>query len=440
MFYRIAITFILAIYSVESLAQWQPLPLRERAAVIDNITEQRIKQLLPKLMDKHGVDMWLIISREYNEDPIIKTLLPATWHSARRRTILAFVNTPNEGVKALAIAPYKVGNSFERAWDKAKQPDQWQALVDIINQYQPKNIALNESEFWGHADGLVITDKRELIDALPQKYHHRLVSAEPLAIAWLETRIAPELDIMENLVAQAHRIIAEGFSSDVIEIGKTTTEDMQWWFREKVLAINLQTWFHPSVAIQRSDNVKFDHEDSFTNGYGDQIIQQGDLLHVDFGLTYLRLNTDTQQHAYVLQKGETQAPNYLTNALQKGNLLQDIFTNEFTKGRTGNAVLKSSLEKAKAKGLKPTIYSHPLGYHGHGAGTTLGMWDQQQGVRGTGDHPLHYNTAYSIELNNAIYINAWQKEIRIMLEEDAYFDERGIRYFDGRQTELLLVK
>ena len=86
---------------------------------------------------------------------------------------------------------------------------------------------------------------------------------------------------------------------------------MQWWFREKVLALNLQTWFHPSVAIQRSDNVKFDHEDSFTNGYGDQIIQQGDLLHVDFGLTYLRLNTDCQEMAYVRRSDETKIPQYL---------------------------------------------------------------------------------------------------------------------------------
>jgi len=434
------VLFLVAVTSFESLANWQPLPLRKRAQVIDNITEQRIEALLPSLMTEHGVDMWLIISREYNEDPIIKTILPATWHSARRRTILAFINTPNDGVKALAIAPYKVGNTFERVWDKKAQPNQWQALVDIIEHYKPRNIALNESEHWGHADGLNVTDKREFIEALPQPYHHKLVSAEPLAIAWLETRIAPEVKILDELVAKAHDIIAEGFSSQTITVGETTTQDLQWWFREKVLSLNLQTWFHPSVSIQRSDKVKFDHEDSFTNGYGVQVIQPGDLLHVDFGLTYLRMNTDAQQHAYVLKEGETNAPNYLINALQKANVLQDILTGELEKGRTGNEVLKASLTNAKTKGLKPTIYTHPLGFHGHGAGTTIGMWDKQGGVVGTGDYPLHYNTAYSIELNNAIYINAWQKEIRIMLEEDAYFDKSGVRYFDGRQTELLLVR
>ena len=165
----------------------------------------------------------------------------------------------------------------------------------------------------------------------------------------------------------------------------------------------------------------------------------GDLLHVDFGITYLGLNTDTQQHAYILMPGESSAPEYLQQALQKANQLQDIFTGEFAAGRTGNEVLASSLAKAKAAGLKPTIYTHPLGYHGHAAGTTLGMWDKQGGVPGDGDYPLHISTAYSIELNNAVMVEPWGKEIRIMLEEDAFFDDTGVWYLDGRQTRLIEI-
>ena len=154
----------------------------------------------------------------------------------------------------------------------------------------------------------------------------------------------------------------------------------------------------------------------------------------------MRLNTDTQQHAYVLKENETQAPDYLVNALKSGNQLQDIFTSHFAAGKTGNEVLKESRAEAIAQGLKPTIYTHPIGYHGHAAGTTLGMGDSQQGVAGDGDYPLHLNTAYSIELNNAVFIKQWNKEIRIMLEEDAFFDKSGVWYLNGRQTELLLIK
>lgn len=420
-------------------AQAKLLPLKERAQVIDNITATRIQQLLPKLMQRSSIDMWVLISREYNEDPVLKTFLPATWMSARRTTIFVFVLHENS-VKALAIAPYKVGNILERAWDKKAQPNQWQALVGLMDKYDPKTIGINQSEIWAHADGLVATDKQRLLQELPKKYAKRLTSAQDLAVAWLETRITDELELLKDMTALAHSIIAQGFSSEVVKPGSTTTEDVVWWFREKVASLKLSTWFHPSVSLQRSDKIKFDHEDAFTNGTGSQIIQKGDLLHVDFGISYLRLNTDTQQHAYVLRDGETEAPAYLTAALSKANQLQDIFTNNFAVGKTGNTVLRESRAQAIEAGLQPTIYTHPLGYHGHGAGTTLGMWDSQGGVPGSGDYPLHLDTSYSIELNNAVTIEEWNKEVRIMLEEDAHFDESGVWYFDGRQTELLLIR
>jgi Xaa-Pro aminopeptidase len=415
------------------------LPLKERALIIDDITLKRINQLLPNLMQQTEIDMWLLISREYNEDPVLKTVLPATWMSARRTTMFVFVRQGGT-VKALAIAPYKVGDLFEPAWDKKVQPNQWQALVELMQKYDPKTIGINQSKTWAHADGLVATDKQRLLAELPKKFERRLVSAEALAVKWLETRIPQEVELLKGMTALAHDIIAEGFSNKIIEPGRTSTDEVVWWFREKVSSLKLNTWFHPSVGIQRSDNIKFDHQDAITNGTGSQVIQKGDLLHVDFGLSYLRLNTDTQQHAYVLKNDETTAPAYLRDALRKGNQLQDIFTSNFAIGKSGNEVLAQSREQAIEAGLKPTIYTHPLGYHGHGAGTTLGMWDSQGGVAGSGDYPLQPNTSYAIELNNAVYIDQWNKEIRIMLEEDAHFDEAGVWYLDGRQTELLLVK
>lgn len=416
------------------------LSMKERAAFIDKITELRVDTLMPTLLKQHNTDMWLLISREYNEDPILKTMLPATWLSARRTTILLFALNKHDKVDAYAIAPYKIGNVFKKGWDKQTQPNQWEALNKLIEQYKPRNIALNTSTDWAHADGLTLGDYKTLMANLPASYHDKIISAEPLAVAWLEQRIPEEIEMYKHIVAIAHHIIAEGLSGKTITVGETTSDDLVWWFRERVKELKLQTWFHPSVAIQRADSQSFDHEDSFTNGYADNVIQAGDLLHVDFGITYLRLNTDTQQHAYVLKPTEINAPAYLVEALKKGNKLQDIFTAEFRENRTGNQVLKAAREKAISQGLKPTIYTHPLGYHGHGAGTTLGMWDSQQGVPGDGDYPLHLNTAYSIELNNAVFIKPWNKEIRIMLEEDAIFDKSGVWYLNGRQTQLLIVK
>ena len=392
----------------------QVLPLRNQARVIDEILDERLNQLLPKLMEKTGIDMWVMITREYNEDPIVRTFLPATWISARRTTMLVFYYNPatKEYTKS-AVARYNVGSSIKAAWDMTKYPDQYDALMAIIQQHQPKKIGINTSVSYGHADGLDHTAYEQFMQKIPAKFKSAVVSAEPLAVAWLETRTEREMQIYPQVIEISKAIIAEGFSSKVITPGITTSEDLVWWYRQKINQLGLSTWFHPSVEIQRNDATTFDHLTAFSNKGHDakNIIQQGDLLHVDFGITYLRLNSDIQEHAYVLKPGEKDAPEYLKNALAVGNRLQDILTNQFALNRTGNAILKDALAQAKKEGINATIYTHPIGSHGHAAGPTIGMWDMQNGVPGSGDYPMYYQTAYSIELNAAVEIKEWKKTI-----------------------------
>jgi len=430
------------IFSVKfSFAQY-PLVLtqREQAKVIDDLLEERLRTVLPTLMRREGFDMWVIISREYNEDPIIRTMLPAVWFAARRTTMLVVYdkgkdNKGNDlGFEYLAVARYDVGKIFKRAWDPDRNPDQWGQLAKIIEERNPKKIGVNKAPSWGHADGLTSNDYDQLLTALPKRLYPLVTSAEKLGVAWLETRTEKEMVIYQQICRIAHTIIAEGFSDKVIQPGVTTTEDVVWWYREEIKRLKLDTWFQPSVSIQRNEP-----EAITTKRPQPLVIMPGDLLHVDFGITYLRLNTDTQQHAYILKPGETDAPEYLKNAFKRGNKLQDILTGNFKEGRSGNQILADSRKQAIDGGITPSIYTHPIGFHGHAAGTTIGMWDMQEGVPFTGDYAMHYNTAYSIELNASVYVIEWKKEIKIQLEEDGYFDETGFRYIDGRQTELILV-
>jgi len=275
--------------------------------------------------------------------------------------------------------------------------------------------------------------------ALPKKYAPRIVSAEKVAIGWLETRSAKEMEVYPDICRIAHDIIKEGFSAKVITPGITTTDDVVWWYRERIRDLNLVTWFHPTVDIQRADKQDFNFLEAFSKDKADNVIRPGDLLHVDFGITYLGLNTDTQQHAYVLMPGESRAPDFLVKALGVGNRLQDILTDQFKTGRTGNEMLLSALKQAKEEGIKPQIYTHPIGYYGHGSGPTIGMWDKQEGVPINGDYPLFPNTAYSIELNAKVHIKEWDKEVAIMLEEDALFDGKTCDYIDPRQTEMIII-
>ena len=415
----------------------QILPLKERATIIDEIQKDRLENLLPKLMDETGIDLWVLITREYNEDPIIKTLLPPTWLNARRQTILVFSKNKNsEGITSAAITRYPFGTLIPSIWDKEKQPNQWKALADYITSQDPKSIGINTSKAFALADGLVKTDYDALMNVLPETYKKRVVSSEKLAVGWVETRTAKEMEQYEDLVAITHEIIAEAFSTKVIEPGVTTTDDIVWWLREQVLSLGLKTWFHPTVDVQRADKsdlYAFDNKSKY------DIIQPGDLVHCDFGISYLTLNTDCQELAYVLKPGETQAPDFLVNALAQGNRVQDIFTSNFKEGITGNEILKISLKQGREEGLRPQIYTHPLGTFGHSAGTTLGMWDSQNGVPVTGDYPLHVNTSYAIELNTTVFIPNWNKDIRIMLEEAGFFGEDGFGYVNKRQEKLLLI-
>jgi Xaa-Pro aminopeptidase len=312
-------------------------------------------------------------------------------------------------------------------------------LAEIIKERNPQKIALNYSKDFALADGISKTQFDGFKSALPEIYQERIVSGKSLAIGWLETRTAPEMQVYPQICHIAHDIIAKGFSEAAIQPGITTTEEIEWWYRDRIRELKLTAWFHPSVSVQRSSEEETGFLESFSKRPAKNVIQPGDLLHVDFGITYLGLNTDTQQHAYVLKAGETDAPDGLKQALQTGNRLQDILTNNFKSGRSGNEILKASREQAISEGIKPSIYTHPIGFHGHAAGPTIGLWDQQEGVEGKGDYPLYANTAYSIELNATVNIPEWDKEIRIMLEEDAFFNGDSVRYIDGRQTELFLI-
>jgi Xaa-Pro aminopeptidase len=436
LFLLIALTF----YTQISFSQ-QILSERARAEVIDELLEDKMANLLPKLMRKTGIDMWIIISREYNEDPVMKTMLPSEWLSARRRTIMVFTDKgEKEGVERLAIARYDVGNLLKGEWNLNVNPNQWDALVKVIEDRNPKKIGLNYSKNYAHADGISFSERSEFMAKLPTKFQDKVVSASDLAVGWLETRTEKEMVIYQQICRISHQIIEEAFSDKVIQPGVTSTDDVVWWMRQKVTDLGLETWFHPTVDVQRKSADKFDHLRTFTKKPTKEVIRPGDLLHCDFGITYLRLNSDQQQMAYMLKPGENEVPEFLKNAMKQGNRVQECLTENFVVGKTGNQILEAALAQSKKEGINGTIYTHPIGNHGHAAGPTIGMWDNQGKTIGPGDYPLNFNTAYSIELNAAVELEEWKKPIRIMLEEDGFFDENGkFRYIDGRQMEIIAI-
>jgi Xaa-Pro aminopeptidase len=408
------------------------LPLRERAKLEDRILAERLDSIVPALMREQKIDMWVLIAREYLEDPVVATMLDAENMHARRRTILLF-HDPGAGrpVERLTVSRYGLGGLFKPAWNPDQEPDQWRQLGKLIAERNPGRIAINSSALTQFADGLTLSQYEGLVGALPPEYRDRIVRTDNLAVGWLETRTASEMEIYPGIVRLAHSIIAQGFSDKVIKPGTTSADDVVWWLREKVSSLGLQAWFHPSVGIVRQGRTGMLD--------GDEVIQRGDMLWTDFGITYLGLNTDTQHLAYVLKDGEREAPKGLRDGLLAANRVQDVLTAAFRTGRSGNEILADARARALALGLNPSIYSHPIGYHGHGAGSSIGFWDNQ-GPDPRGQHRLRPNTAWSIELNAKRKVPEWNdQEVEFRLEEDAFFDGTTVRYLDGRQSEFHLI-
>jgi len=411
----------------------QILPLREQASMHDAWLTERFDTIIPDLMRENGIDMWVLVAREYLEDPVVGTMLNATSLHARRRTILIF-HDPGAGqpVERLVVSKHGMGTLFEGSWDMEAQPDQWARLAEIIEERDPQRIAVNTSSLTAFADGMTYSQYNDMLAALPERYRERIVEGYPLAIGWLETRTPAELETYRETVRMAHSIIGEGFSTKVITPGKTTNHDLVWWYRQRVQDLGLSSWFQPSVEITRQGVDGVLRED-------EAVIEKGDMLRVDFGLVYMGLSTDTQHVAYVLRDGETKPPQGLRDGLAANNRVQDAVTDAFAVGRTGNEVLAIARQRATAQGLNPTIYSHPIGYHGHGAGSSIGLSEEQTFVP-TGEYKLRPKIAWSIELKATQPVPEWDGQmVDFKSEEDAFFDGNSVTYIDGRQTRFHLV-
>ena len=347
---------------------------------------------------------------------------------------------PDEPVERLAVSRYAPGPWYEAAWSPEDQPDQWQRIAELIRERDPKRIGINRSTIFPLADGLSATEHEALVAAIGPRFAKRLTSAENLAIAWLETRIPEEMAVYPVIVRAAHAIIAEGMSERVITPGVTTTDDISWWYRERIRALGLETWFHPTVSLERASETEESMKAQFAGKKKSLVIEPGDLLHVDFGITYLGLNTDTQHHGYVLRRGETDAPQGLKDGIAAGNRVQDILMSHFRTGISGNDLKDTARRAVAAAGIDGVIYSHAIGYHGHGAGPWVGMWDDPEARPEVGEYPVQPHTAWSIELNVRKAVPEWDNQpVRFKSEEDAYFDGEQVLFLDGRQEALHLI-
>lgn len=419
--------------------------LRQQAAIQQKWLKERLEVNLPAVMRDHGVDMWVVTMREYNEDPVFRGLVSPTTFAARRRSIYVFFDRgPEKGVERLALGGTSQGGLFEAYRGEGSTSttqkaelwgmDQWRLFARLVKDRNPKAIAVNISADHNFADGLTVGEWEQMRTALGPDLEKRIVRNPRLAIDYLALRVPGMAPTYRRLQTIVHEVISAAFSNLVITPGETTSQDVVWWMRQRVNDMGLQTWFQPSIEVQRMGVSEADLGD-------DPVIQRGDVLHCDFGISAMGLQTDTQHMAYVLREGETQAPAGLTTALTRANRLQDILLEKTKPGKSGNQVLREVLAQMNAEGLDGTMYSHPIGDHGHGAGPLIGLWDYQEGVPGRGDVPVLPNMWFSTELQVTTPVPEWKgQRVRMALEEEAEVRPDGVMQWTlRRQTELHLI-
>lgn len=403
--------------------------IRDQYALCDELLADRIQNLMPKLLREAGVDMWLVICREYNEDPVFKTITPQLVKNASRTSCFIFSLDQNGKYEALSLSRPnpRLAPFYTQAYDPKTQ-DQYDAIAKVVADRAPARVAVNISVDCAQADGM----SAFLYDKLFATLGDKLVADDSIAIRWLETRSARELELYPSIYKISMDVLREAYSPEVIKPGITTTTDVEWFIMQRINDMGLDAWFAPDVDLQRAGE-----SDERMSGV---VIEKGDLLHTDMGLTYLGLYTDTQRLAYVLKDGEREIPAGILAGFARGNRFQDIVRESFVEGKTGNEIFFAAVEKAKAENFRPMLYSHPIGFYGHGAGPSMGMYDNQGFVPLHGELKLHHDTCYALELNITEFVPEWNQDVCFMLEETISYTGGTTHFMDDCRKDIAVIK
>jgi len=405
------------------------LSVKEQYQLCDEILKDRLENLLPQLMKECGVEMWLVLCREYNEDPVFRSLNPRLVKSASRTSCYIFSLNKEGKYEALSLCrPNSRLMPFYKQEYRPKEEDQFEAIARVVKERNPSKVTVNICDDCAQADGLskLLWDK--LYDILGDK----LDGNGDLAVRWLETRTQKELEIYPSIYRIAMDVLREAYSLDVITPGVTTTTDVEWYIMQRIDDMGLAAWFSPDVDLQRKGGGM---------RMSDAVIEKGDLLHTDMGLTYLNLNTDTQRLAYVLKDGETEIPAGILDGFRRGMRFQDIVLENYKEGLSGNEIFFNSVEQAKAEGIRPMLYTHPIGMYGHAAGPTIGLYDNQSFVPARGERKLYKNTCYALELNVTESVPEWDgQDVCFMMEETVAFTGDGCyNFMDGDRDKIIVI-
>src|SRR5215203_2895735 len=415
------------------------LSAREQQAVRESWLKKRLDTMLLPMMRRQKIDMWIVTNEEFHADPVSAHIAPPLPYVGRRDFFI-FADRGGDRLDRLALVRYPEEH-LKYFFEVLNPPgkDIAATLRRIVEERKPKTIALNMGGMRGATDGLTYGAHRFLTDTLGPTYASRFVPAAPLIVEYMDTRLPEELEHYRTAVALTDVLTQRAFSNEVITPGKTTVGDVRWWFLQQVNNAGLDVWFQPDLRVQRQDQDPGKTQQFLSVAEESMVIMRGDVIHIDCGVNYMGLSTDWQKMAYVVREGEKDIPEGLKKALTNTNLLQDALFTHIKPGAKGFEVYDATMADMKSKGIEAMIYSHSVGTQGHALGASI---DFRRASAGASLEPPFREGSYtSIDLNTSTSVAEWKgQKVTIMMEDDAYLTNDGMKWFRPRQTTFYLIR
>jgi Xaa-Pro aminopeptidase len=417
------------------------LPWSQQIGVREQWLTKRHQMILP-MMREHGIDMWIVVNEEFHDDPLTQYIAPPRPY-AGGRDFFVFVDTGEKGLRKIAITGFAEENlkQFFESPDEPRPADK--VLPELYEQYKPQKVALSFGARRGVQRSLTYDTYNLIAEKMGADAAQHFVPAADLIEEYLDTRIPEEFETYHAMVQLTDALTRRALSSEVIHPGKTTVGDVRRWLYDQLGENRVGTWFQPDLRVQRKRKKNDTSRGFLAVAAESTVIERGDVVHLDFGITYMGLNTDWQKMAYVLRPGEKDAPAGLKNAMKNTNALQDALTLRAARpGRPAGDVYNQTMDEMKQKGIEAQIYSHPIGNQGHGLGPSIDFRSaKRDDVAVTQAKPLRKGSYLSVELNTQTAVPEWENQkVYIMMEDDAYLTDEGYKFFIPRQEAFYLVK
>ncbi len=406
------------------------------------------RALLLGQMRTHGIEMWIVVSEEFHQDPALYYVAPPLQY-ARRRDVMVFVDAGDDELAAYSDY-WRPTADYRRFFDPLPAARNARGIQDtptglrvLWERYDPATIGLAIGGNRGHDSSLTHDSYRFLADAMGPEAESRFVSAAPLIEEVFDTRLPGELEHYRQLVLATDVIAQTALSNVVITPGVTQAEDIKWFFEHTIaeLGVGGKPWFEIHVAVQRFNEASGEMILYIHPSPDDLVFRQGDIIHMDCGFDYLGFASDWQKVAYILREGEDDVPDGLKTALRNANIVHEAFATAPRPGMTGWEATLAIAAELEDVDFLPSLYSHPIGYHGHALGPAINARDMDLSSPPEWDSHLRDGSYRSIEFSATTAIPEYGGgTVRIPMEDDGYLTPDGYEYFRPYQTEWYLIR